>query len=231
MISLYAIKNSSTLPNSVYTSLYALVSDSRKTKASQFLRKEDAYRCIIGEVLATYSIALLGQVSFNSIFFETDTHGKPFVLLQNPVQFNISHSGSWVICAVDCTTVGIDVEHIAKPDLAIAKRFFHAREYMEMMDLEEKQRINRFYDLWTLKESYVKAIGKGLSCSLDSFSVFWEDNRIVMNAKDDLPIMNFKQYVLDADYKCSVCASGNSFPDNFTIMTPEELVAKVQELG
>ena len=68
--------------------------------------------------------------------------------------------------------VGIDVEHLGRQETNtdIAERFFAPEEVTELISQpQDKQRI-RFLEYWTLKESYIKAIGMGLSCPLESFA-------------------------------------------------------------
>ncbi len=67
--------------------------------------------------------------------------------------------------------VGVDIEKIRPIDFAIAERFFTASEYRLLMDTAEQERLQLFYTLWTLKESYIKFVGKGLSIPLDSFAI------------------------------------------------------------
>ena len=231
MISILAIKNNSVLDDRIYASFLELVSPERKQRAARFLRREDACRCIIGEVLAKYCIALREHIPLHEMIFQADEFGKPRLASVKTLDFNISHSESWVVCAVDNGPVGIDVEHLRKPDIDIAKRFFHPDEYAMLCVLPEDWKKAKFYELWTVKESYIKAIGKGLSCPLSSFAVYWENGRIGIKTVGELPTMVFKQYDLGADYKCSACALHDDFPDEIEIMTPEELLVSVAELS
>jgi 4'-phosphopantetheinyl transferase len=231
VISITAIKNSSVLDDRLYASFLELVSPERKQRAARFLRREDACRCIIGEVLAKYCIALREHIPLNEIIFQADEFGKPRLASAKTLDFNISHSKSWVVCAVDKGPVGIDVEHLRKHDIDIAKRFFHPDEYAMLCVVPEEEKKAKFYEFWTLKESYIKAIGKGLSCPLSSFGVYWENGRIGIKTVGELPTMVFKQYDLGADYKCSACALHDDFPDEIEIMTPEELLETVFELS
>ena len=95
------------------------------------------------------------------------------------VYFSISHSGEYVAVAVSEEPVGIDVEHKDDKRFLISKRMFDqndmdyiAPEGFEALetdsDTEEAQ--CRFRDVWTIKESYVKCIGKGLTIPLKSFT-------------------------------------------------------------
>lgn len=64
------------------------------------------------------------DLPFDQIVFETEGNGKPVVRHIPSFHFNLSHSGDWVVCAIDDAPVGIDIEEIKPIDLAIAKRFF-----------------------------------------------------------------------------------------------------------
>lgn len=65
--------------------------------------------------------------------------------------------------------VGIDVEEVRVFDLCMAKQLFTEFEYWEILAAENKSLA--CFDIWTMKESYVKALGKGLAIPLDSFRV------------------------------------------------------------
>ena len=67
--------------------------------------------------------------------------------------------------------IGVDVERLSrvtKPSL-IADRFFAPAEVAALRALPEPQQRQRFFELWTLKESYIKARGLGLAIPLHQF--------------------------------------------------------------
>lgn len=70
-------------------------------------------------------------------------------------------------------SIGVDIEEVTLEisRLSIATQFFSATEQVELKELPDAQQIDRFFELWTAKESYVKALGVGLSMPLDAFSV------------------------------------------------------------
>jgi 4'-phosphopantetheinyl transferase len=222
------------LDESLFPAFMSLVSEERRQRAGRFLRREDAWRGVLGEALARHCVGLRENRSPSEISFSVGEKGKPFAvgqlgeeLLEQPIktEFNIAHSGSWVVCAVDDGSVGVDVERIHAIDLAIAKRFFSPREYECLACLDGEAKINRFFDLWSLKESYIKAIGKGLSCPLDSFTIIFEEKRISMEADGDLPILFFKQYDIGPGYKCALCAYHENFPKEIIRLKPEDLIS------
>jgi 4'-phosphopantetheinyl transferase len=90
------------------------------------------------------------------------------------LQFNVSHSGGLAMMAF-CrdAEVGIDVEkrRLLDDGEQIAERFFSASEVAVFKSLPTEQRNEAFFNCWTRKEAYIKAIGEGLSCPLDVFGV------------------------------------------------------------
>lgn len=90
-----------------------------------------------------------------------------------PLRFNLSHTEGLIICAVTLDNdIGCDVEYIARNNdvLSIADRFFSPLESTALFSLPQKKQRDRFFDYWTLKESYIKAWGLGLAIPLKDFS-------------------------------------------------------------
>jgi 4'-phosphopantetheinyl transferase len=121
------------------------------------------------------------------------------------------------------------VEQIKPIDFAIAKRFFSSTEYDDLMEKEEHERLNYFYDLWTLKESYIKARGKGLSIPLDSFSIRKHNTTITVTSNRD-ESWYFIQYPIGPEYKFSVCATTLHFPMDIEYLNPGELAEQIPVL-
>ncbi len=98
--------------------------------------------------------------------FERVGEGKPRIVDPPlPLDFNLSHSGHWMVCAVSGgVAVGVDIEHVARKRdvMRLARRFFGAAEVEALEALPESERRSGFFDLWTLKESAVKARGEAL---------------------------------------------------------------------
>lgn len=96
-------------------------------------------------------------------------YGKPYIANLRHFKFNISHSGKYVAIATSKYKIGIDIEQIQNIDLTIAKRCFTPGEYAYICSCENPR--NAFYQMWTLKESYIKAVGKGLHLPLSAFEI------------------------------------------------------------
>ncbi len=110
----------------------------------------------------------------NAQIFAKNALGKPFLTTKTGIHFSLSHSGSWVFCAISRDPVGVDVE-LPRCTAEIAHRFFQPEE-LEGLELVPEQ-LNR---LWTAKEAFVKALGGGLTIPLNSFSVFLQGQGAVL---------------------------------------------------
>ena len=108
--------------------------------------------------------------------FGLNAYGKPHLANSVPhldIQFNLSHTQGMAVLALAMNReVGIDVEHLDRQETNtdIAERFFAPEEVTELIGQPQDQQPVRFLEYWTLKESYIKAIGMGLSCPLESFA-------------------------------------------------------------
>jgi 4'-phosphopantetheinyl transferase len=112
-----------------------------------------------------------------SIAFTYSEFGKPDVSpAQNPaaLAFSVSHSDDLCVVAVShIHPLGIDVERI-RDDFGgeeVAQSNFAPAEFRELLSLSTNVRPQAFFNCWTRKEAYVKALGAGLQIPLDSFEV------------------------------------------------------------
>lgn len=193
--------------------MFNQISQEKQSKVRRMLKYDDAVRSLVGELLVKYAIGTLTKLPRHKIRFGMNAYGKPHLDGTESVCFNVSHSGDWVVCAIDSDAVGIDVEKIHSIDMQIARQFFSTAEYEQLRTLPASHRLAYFFDIWTLKESLIKADGRGLSLSLDSFSISKQGSDIKLIAGDEIMKYHFKQYEIDPAYKLSLCAISGHFPD------------------
>ncbi len=177
-----------------YEYWFSLMSEEKQKHTASFKNINDKKRTVAGEMLAKKGIAECFNISPESIIISANETGKPFA--QNlKIEFNISHSENMVVCAINDTPVGIDIEKIRKVDLAIAKRICNSSELEYLFGFaptsedfrvtEDREIQLRFFELWTAKEAYAKFLGKGL-------------------ASISLPIMPVEKYIIDNEYLISI---------------------------
>ncbi len=134
--------------------------------------------------------------------FMVADHGKPELVWQpgDPrIRVNISHTRGMAAVALTVESdIGVDVEWRQRdPEVEqLAKRMFAASECQLVLSAPENEKRDRFLAFWTLKEAYVKAIGKGLSQPLDAFSFSLDTLEISFQdtSADDPEKWHFERY-------------------------------------
>ncbi|TDF92818.1 4'-phosphopantetheinyl transferase superfamily protein [Paenibacillus piri] len=198
------------------------VSEERRGKVQSFLKPEDANRGLLGEILIRSIISVKLNMANKEIHFTAEPYGKPSVAGLPSFHFNIAHSGRWIVCAVDSDPVGIDIEEIKPINLDVASYFFSMQEYRWLMGQNETSRLPCFYELWTLKESFVKWLGKGLSFPLQSFSIVpGADHSLSWPAAAQTCFFN--QPDADPDYKMAVCSTTVACPKPMIVKSIDDL--------
>ena len=154
--------------------------------------------------------------------FEKNEYGRPApVDPPAPIRFNISHTAGLIALAFSGgRELGIDVEHVDRrmTDLEdIARTHFAPSEVSELLSLPQDQRRARFFDYWTLKESYIKARGMGLSLPLEQFEFVLGEHavsiRIDPRLNDAPSRWQFEQYRPTTGHKAALAVERTEGPD------------------
>ena len=181
----------------------ASVSEQRREKIAR-LRAEGARRLSLGAALLLDRLLLDADLPPAGAFAFGE-QGKPYLPDRPGVHFSLSHSGNWVLCALSEAELGCDVEGPRRCDLALARRFFHPDETDRLFSLPQREQDAAFVRLWTLKESYVKAVGLGLSLPLDAFRILPEGEGFALTAPGDARPWTLRSFAAE-DCFCAVCA-------------------------
>ena len=164
-------------PAGLVHQLSQLLSHDEQTRAARFHFERDRRRFIVGRGALRIMVSRYLSVDPDQLRFRYESHGKPYLSAEFnhcDLRFNLAHSNEVAVYAFTLgRELGIDVEHIRSlPDAEqIATRFFSAQENVALHTLPESQRLEAFFNCWTRKEAYIKAIGEGLSHPLDQFQV------------------------------------------------------------
>ncbi|MCG3399241.1 4'-phosphopantetheinyl transferase family protein [Staphylococcus massiliensis] len=172
---LYALKVDFTLENDELDGLYASLNPTEQKNVSRMKTREMYVTKLLSALLFKYSVANYAECDIDELVQYENEYGKPCLSSPMNVYANRSHSHEWIICIVDSYPVGIDIEHKAPIDLSLAEAFFNSCEKRYIYNAAEMMKqYDRFYEIWTIKESYLKYIGTGLYRNLDSFFIHRE---------------------------------------------------------
>lgn len=157
--------------------LSRFISHNNRVKVHQYKNPKDKLRTLMGELLIRMIASEVLCINHRDITIERNANGKPFLVNYPNFQFNISHSGDYVACLVGSNALGLDIEKNRIMDYeSIAKEYFSLSE-INYIGLTESTIINpRFFEIWTLRESFIKCYGAGLTIPLESFFVIPSHN-------------------------------------------------------
>lgn len=201
------------------------VPESSAMKALGFFHSNDSQRHLIGELLARYALHFTTGERYTQPFL-TGIKGKPHTKAESGIHFNVSHSARWVVVAIADTDVGVDVERIRRVPEGVAYRFFSEQE-KQMLDnaTNEIEKVHIFFTLWTLKESYLKAIGSGLTKSLSSFTIQRRpDGGYQLEPNGETEGYYLKAYSFAEGYKLAACAANDEFEREVTFLSVTDLL-------
>lgn len=168
---------------------YENLSPYRRSKADRYKNNADRLLCVAGGVLLDKGLKEFSLCE-KDMEYSFNEHNKPSFKYYPDIHFNISHSGKICIAVFSDKEIGCDVQKIGDLNNRIVNRCFTTKE-QELVNFS-KNPLEDFYKIWTMKESYVKAKGTGLSCSFNSFCVF------------DIKDYAFKTYI-ENGYAYSIC--------------------------
>lgn len=198
--------------------LGALLSDAEREQQQRFYFADDRLRYLVTRAMVRTVLSRYAQVAPQAWTFDTNAYGRPGIGAAHdvpPLSFNVSHSRGLIALAVSGgRALGVDVENVAlrQPALEVADHFFSHSEVAALNQLPEALRHERFFEYWTLKESYIKARGMGLTLPLDQFSFHFPNERtlrlaIAPSLGDDAAHWQFWHCRPAPDYQLALCAA------------------------
>lgn len=164
-------------PEPVVAALASVLADDERQRAGRFVFPRDRGRFIVARACLRVLLAELTGQSPAGLRFVYAPAGKPSLepgSTSPPLHFNLSHAEDVaVIAASSDGPLGVDVEAVRPlPDMmSIASRFFTPAETETIAGAAPHQRALAFFLCWTRKEAFSKALGDGLSLSLDRYQV------------------------------------------------------------
>lgn len=157
--------------------LELLLSVDEVERAARFHSAKHSSRFIVAHARLRQELARLLSVAPDSVVLDAGPHGKPALageLASSGLEFNLSHSASLGLVGWAWSrAIGVDIEfwRPTRDEAALVRRFFSTTEIAEYEALEHGHHTEAFFNGWTRKEAYVKAVGRGIGLPLDSFDI------------------------------------------------------------
>ena len=194
----------------------SLLDAGEQARQGRLLRRADRRRDLATRALVRTVLSRYLPVAPEAWVFGADAHGRPRIVAPQglpPIEFNIAHSGERVVLGITAErALGVDVEYTRRrADTVSLERYFAPAERAALAALPPGQRRRRFFELWTLKEAYLKARGLGLRLPLHGCAFEWsapgEVRLAVSGAFADAPQRwALAQLTLRERYVLAVCA-------------------------
>ncbi|MCM1154755.1 MAG: 4'-phosphopantetheinyl transferase superfamily protein [Roseburia sp.] len=153
--------------------------------------------------------------------YDVGPQGKPQLRYYPEIRFSLSHSGDYAICSIGEEEIGNDIEWVREGKERVAERFFAKEECAWIQNAASPEEKNeRLFRIWTIKESFLKVTGLGMSLPLNAFTVTIEnDGEISLCHQLNSKTYYIKEYTLPKpctyyetiDYKIALCSESPSF--------------------
>ncbi len=150
-----------------YEKYKELISRERQEKIKLLRRVEDKTVSLFTELLIKEELSRMTGERFEKIEIKKDEFGKPYAENMEDMFFSVAHSKNHIVFAAGKSPVGVDIEFMREVNLKTAERFFTKEEYESVIGKDKRE----FFRIWTLKEAYVKMLGKGFRIPPESFCV------------------------------------------------------------
>lgn len=175
----------------------------RREKILRYYKSEDRKRSLGAGIIIEQ---ILKENGLSEDHLKYSENGKP---VADNLFFNVSHAGDYVVGVSSDCDVGCDIEKIMDAPIEIAEHYFNQSEIEYIKSESDKNKA--FFTLWTLKESYMKMTGMGMSLPLDSFEIIKTEKEFVLGRSQEKHGF-FKTIEFD-DHIFSICSEKENIED------------------
>lgn len=195
----------------------ACLSPEERQREQRFYFDKDKHRFLVTRALVRSVLSRYAAICPPEWEFSKNAFGMPLIdnclSAAQKISFNISHTKGLIVLAVSTErAIGIDTENTECRAVAldVTNKYFSITENVAFQRLSAQLQHESFFQYWTLKESYIKARGMGLSIPLDQFSFdLTKDATIALaiapELNDQATNWDFWQYRVCTDYTLALC--------------------------
>ena len=198
MIDVFFTHFNAPLTTDIWNTYFQKLPQGIQTQIMRFKRWQDRHASLLGKILLLEGLKKYGYPPDCLKNLSYSPYNRPF--LDDSIDFNISHSGEYVVCAINNEgRVGIDIERMRPLDFSEFRNYMTSEEWNMMH--ESPDQLEYFYELWTVKESVIKGEGKGLSIPL--LDIHWEGETASVSNN----LWYIRKILIDPGYSCHVAAN------------------------
>lgn len=168
--------------------VYELLDKRTVEKCRRKRKVQDRLASACAHLLVRKCVCSTCGIDTKSLEIGENEYGKPFFCKFPDIHFSISHTDGAVFAAVSDENIGVDIERITKARKSVQNRYFTEveKEYCGQSD-------ERFFEIWTKKEAYVKYTGKGLCEGLNTFCTLSDKKDMILSARQGQYVMSVCQ--------------------------------------
>lgn len=223
VVHIYCVKHTHKISEEVFLKLRNRLPARMQEEIAAYKHRESAEASLLGKTVLQYGFDHLA-LGVKPEEIKVTPKDRPF--LDGPIDFNISHSGHYVIAAiVKNARVGIDIEQHRELDVTLFRRYFDDAEWRIIQSSPDA--MQTFFDYWAVKESAIKCDGRGVEVL--------SDTHLLMNNREELLTGNgqvtcagrlffYEKIRRDEKYSCSICCD-YPFTFRYSAVTVAELVS------
>jgi len=157
-------------------------------------------------------------------------YGKPYLAQYPEVHYNVSHAGNMLCLAISDSEIGVDIEKEKDIEETVMQLCCTKEEYDLLKSLDHESRRSNFFKTWCLKESFLKAIGRGLSRELKSFSIIDDEGKNI-RLRDYENSENYRKWgfhyeKVKRNYHFSLCSLSGAGNMEREWITQKELIRR-----
>lgn len=200
---------------------WALLSAEERRQQRQFYFERDRHRYLVTRAMVRTVLSKYARIAPEQWLFNANQYGKPEVWNQdaraNGISFNLSHTSGLIVIVLGIArdrAIGVDVENVRqqRAALEVAERYFAPQEVSALRMLPREEQGNRFFEYWTLKESYIKARGMGLSIPFGRFAFNLEEPGLIRlsiepTLRDRPECWDFWQFMAAEQSRVALCVA------------------------
>ena len=173
-----------------YQDMIKLIEKEKVAKINKIKNEKAKKQSILGEYLLIKLLKDFYKIDYQKLTFYTNSNGKRYIN-NKKIYFNISHKNNYVTTVISKKEIGIDIEEVKDIDTKIIKKITttHEEKYIS----EDKNKKNeRFIEVYTLKEAYIKMLGENISKIKD-----YDFNKIYSNKEIRIKVdKNINNYII-----------------------------------